>query len=45
MNKEIRLYNNALAKSDKAIYDLLYKQINGDLPQAESKICPHSIFK
>ena len=38
MNKEIKAYNNALSKTDKAIGDLLAKEIDEHLPDAENKI-------
>ena len=38
MNKEIKNYNNALSKTDKAIGDLLAKEIDDYLPDAENKI-------
>lgn len=38
MNKDIQAYNNSLEKTDKAICDLLQKEINSGLPNAESKI-------
>lgn len=38
MNKEIQAYNNALTKNDKAICDLLYKEISLNLPKSENKI-------
>lgn len=38
MNKDIRAYNNAQAKTDKQICDLLEKEISGQLPEAENKI-------
>ncbi|MEK7673289.1 MAG: DUF1801 domain-containing protein [Patescibacteria group bacterium] len=38
MNKEIQKYNNSQTASDKAICDLLEKEINAGLPQAENKI-------
>lgn len=38
MNDEIRNYNDALAASDKAICDLLSREIDLSLPKAENKI-------
>lgn len=38
MTKNIKDYNNSLAKSDKAICDLLQKEIDRELVEAESKI-------
>jgi len=38
MNKEIKAYNNALSKTDKAIGELLAKEIDEHLPDAENKI-------
>jgi len=38
MNKDIQLYNNSQADSDKEICELLSKEINAGLPEAESKI-------
>jgi hypothetical protein len=38
MNREIKQYNNALSKDDKAIADLLAEQITLHLPEAENKI-------
>ncbi len=38
MNKEIQAYNNAQKGDDKAICDLLSKEINLHLPEAENKI-------
>ena len=38
MEKTITDYNNSQAESDKAICDLLYYEINRNLPEAESKI-------
>ncbi|HEX4849745.1 MAG TPA: DUF1801 domain-containing protein [Puia sp.] len=38
MNKEIQAYNNALSNADKAISDLLSKEISQNLPKAENKI-------
>jgi hypothetical protein len=38
MNKEIKAYHEALSKSDKAICDLLHKEISRNLPKAESKV-------
>jgi hypothetical protein len=38
MEKTITDYNNEQADNDKAICDLLYNEINRNLPEAESKI-------
>lgn len=38
MNKDIKAYNAAQTKSDKAICDLLYTEISANLPKAENKI-------
>jgi len=38
MNKEIKAYNNSLSKTDKAIGELLAKEIDEHLPDAENKI-------
>ncbi|PWT74815.1 MAG: hypothetical protein C5B59_10215 [Bacteroidetes bacterium] len=38
MNKEIQSYNNGLSKADKAICDLLSKEIGKNIPDAEDKI-------
>lgn len=38
MNKDIQAYHKALAAGDKAICDLLYKEICSALPKAEHKI-------
>lgn len=38
MNKEIQAYNKKLGKVDKAICDLLYKEISTNMPKAENKI-------
>lgn len=38
MHKDIATYHNKLADGDKAICDLLYAEINCDLPSAESKV-------
>lgn len=38
MNKDTKAYNNAQAASDKAICDLLAKEIDLHLPEAENKI-------
>lgn len=38
INKEIQAYHKAQSIEDKAICDLLYKVINSNLPEAESKI-------
>lgn len=38
MNKDIEAYNNSLSKSDKGICNLLAKEINAGLPEAENKI-------
>lgn len=38
MNKDVSKYNNALAKEDKAICNLLAEEINKTLPEAENKI-------
>ena len=38
MNKDIQAYNNAQSASDKAICELLAKEINLHLPEAENKI-------
>lgn len=38
MNKDTKAYNNAQSASDKAICDLLAKEINLHLPEAENKI-------
>ena len=38
MNKEIKAYNNAQAKEDKKICDILAEEISKTLPEAENKI-------
>jgi len=38
MNKDTQEYNDALSVEDKAISDLLAKEINRNLPEAENKI-------
>lgn len=38
MNKDIKAYNASQSKSDKAICDLLSKEIEANLPKAENKI-------
>lgn len=38
MNKDIQTYNNAQSKPDKAICQLLAKEIDAVLPKAENKI-------
>ncbi len=38
MNTDIQTYNNNLSSSDKAICELLVKEINHGLPESESKI-------
>jgi hypothetical protein len=38
MNKEVQAYNNAQADEDKAICNLLAREINRHLPRAENKI-------
>jgi hypothetical protein len=38
MNKEVQAYNNAQTPEDKKICDLLAKEINAALPEAENKI-------
>jgi len=38
MNKDIKVYNAAMALADKKISDLLMKEIDANLPKAESKI-------
>lgn len=38
MNNEIQAYNNSQSPKDKAICELLDKEINSNLPDAESKI-------
>ncbi|MES2678522.1 MAG: DUF1801 domain-containing protein [Bacteroidota bacterium] len=38
MNKDVKAYNNAQAKSDKEICNLLAEEITRHLPQAENKI-------
>lgn len=38
MNKEVQAYNNAQAAGDKAICNLLAKEIDRHLPNAENKI-------
>ncbi len=38
MNKDISSYNNSQASEDKAICELLRKDIDANLPEAESKI-------
>lgn len=38
MKKDIQSYNNSQAASDKAVCDLLSKEIDAGLPEAESKI-------
>ena len=43
MNKDVRAYNNSQAAGDKKICDLLAKEIDSNLPEAENKIwhaCP-----
>lgn len=38
MNKDIQVYNDSLSAVDKEICDLLAKEINHNLPEAENKI-------
>ena len=38
MNKDVRAYNNSQSPEDKKICNLLAKEINGNLPEAENKI-------
>lgn len=38
MNKDIQSYNDTQISTDKAICDLLHKEIDNGLPKAESKI-------
>lgn len=38
MNPDIQAYNNTLSAEDKAICDVLAKEINKHLPEAENKI-------
>ena len=38
MNKDIKAYHDALAKEDKAICNLLYKEISSSMTRAENKI-------
>jgi hypothetical protein len=38
MNEEINLYNDALSPNDKSICDLLAREIERGLPEAENKI-------
>lgn len=38
MNKDIQAFNASQTKEERAICDLLYKEINKNLPEAESKI-------
>lgn len=38
MNKDIKAYNNSQSDTDKAICDLLAKEISRGLPEAENKI-------
>lgn len=38
VNKDILAYNKTKVKADKAIFDLLCKEINDNLPKAENKI-------
>lgn len=38
MHKDIPAYHKAQASADKAVCDLLYREINRALPEAESKI-------
>jgi hypothetical protein len=38
MSTDIKKYNAALSKEDKKIADLLMKEINANLPKAESKV-------
>ena len=38
MNKDTQEYNDSLSAEDKAICDLLAKEINHNLPEAENKI-------
>src|SRR5262245_64633847 len=38
MNKDVKAYNSALAKSDKEICKLLADEIDRQLPEAENKI-------
>lgn len=38
MNKDIKIYHDDLLPEDKAICEILYKLINENLPNAESKV-------
>lgn len=38
MNKEVKAYNSALSVTEKAICNLLAKEIDANLPKAENKI-------
>ncbi len=38
MNKEIEVYNNSLSEEDKAICEIIAREINNNLTAAESKI-------
>lgn len=38
MEKTIQAYHNSLSITDKTISEMLYKEINSNLPEAESKI-------
>lgn len=38
MNKDVSEYHKALSAADKKICDLLYKEINAALPDAENKV-------
>lgn len=38
MNKEIQIYNNSQSKENGEICNLLYEEINRNLPEAENKI-------
>jgi hypothetical protein len=38
MNKDVRAYNNAQSKENKKICNLLAKEIDSNLPEAENKI-------
>jgi hypothetical protein len=38
MNKDVRIYNNSQATEDKKICNLLAKEIDSSLPEAENKI-------
>jgi hypothetical protein len=38
MGKDVQDYHNALSSDDQAICAVLYKEINGNMPEAENKI-------